>query len=134
MPWNSPLRVPHSLRGWQRVRVLNDGLEESTAAPLWTAPSAFRQLQPLRRHPLPGSKRKRDVFLKILDDVLDGFAFAIPEEFSPSLPVWLLSLLLEAFYDLRWGFIPEWLLSLDPPDFVETLPCVLLCPLPGVLL
>ena len=34
---NLPLRVPHSLRGWQRVRVLNAGPEESIGALLWSS-------------------------------------------------------------------------------------------------
>src|SRR5580704_9004928 len=45
MPWNLPLRVPHSLRGWQRVRVLNDCLEESIGTPLRATPSAFHHVQ-----------------------------------------------------------------------------------------
>jgi hypothetical protein len=32
------------LRGWQRVRVLNDGLEESIGAPLWATASAFHHV------------------------------------------------------------------------------------------
>ena len=61
---NLLLRVPHSLRGWQRVRVLNGGFEKPTGAPVWARPSAFHHVQLLPAPPAAGNSQEARRFLE----------------------------------------------------------------------